>query len=242
MILYAFFKALMTALGSWAELRHDTLLYAKQSYTVTGMADTPYGYVEPYPHVYSRLASLTRMMRDGLESRGLLLEDFESRLTTAASNFEKLAEISVKELQNESILEYSSFIDYVGKSLYRLTRFDVGDDSHEEDRTAVIADVHTDLNSGKVLEVGVGDPYTIYVIVQDHKGNLYLTRGATFSYYEFEHPVTDRLTDEAWHNLLDTNPPDPPEWVQNSLNILLTLRNEKIIGVYYLKKCFLPIT
>ncbi len=221
-------KALMTTLGSWAELRHDTILYAKQSYTIPGVIwpDIHHGYVEPYPHVYSRLASLTRMMYDGLESRGLLLDDFESKLYWAAFHFEKLAEISVKELENKSIDSDLDYIDGVGGSLLEITTFDSEDpdSNEEEDRTAVIADVHT--CDDKVLEVGVGDPYTIYVVVQDHEGNLYLTRGATFSYYEFEHPSGDRLTDEAWYSMLDTNPPSPPQWIQTGLNIHTSVKFE----------------
>ncbi|MHA2075845.1 MAG: DUF3160 domain-containing protein [Candidatus Hodarchaeales archaeon] len=52
-------KALMTTLGSWAELRHDTILYAKQSYTYERSGSpTMQGYVEPYPQLYARLSSL----------------------------------------------------------------------------------------------------------------------------------------------------------------------------------------
>jgi len=85
--------------------------------------------------------------------------------------------------------------------------------STADDRMAVIADVHTDPNTGMVLEVGTGNPFVIYVIVQDHRGNLRLARGGTFSYYEFEQPMTERLTDEEWQDMLDNNPPSLPEWM-----------------------------
>ena len=63
-------KQLSTALGSWAELRHDTILYAKQSYTAeaTGLPPEVTGYVEPVPALYARLASLCRMMIEGLRA------------------------------------------------------------------------------------------------------------------------------------------------------------------------------
>src|SRR2546427_1854361 len=51
-------KQLHAALASWAELRHDTILYAKQSYTpgVTSVLPAPdRGYVEPVPEFYNRL-------------------------------------------------------------------------------------------------------------------------------------------------------------------------------------------
>ena len=62
-------KDLNAALGSWAELRHDTILYAKQSYARKGsmpLEKDTHGYVEPNPELYGRLASLTKMTYDGL--------------------------------------------------------------------------------------------------------------------------------------------------------------------------------
>lgn len=33
--------------------------------------------------------------------------------------------------------------------------------------------------------------------------------------YEFKHPMSDRLTDEAWRELLESDPPDNVEWYAN---------------------------
>jgi len=35
------------------------------------------------------------------------------------------------------------------------------------------------------------------------------------SYYEFKQPMDNRLTDEAWRDLLEANPPAKPEWISN---------------------------
>ena len=40
-------KNLNTQMASWTELRHDTLLYAKPTYTDPGLCVYPDGYVEP---------------------------------------------------------------------------------------------------------------------------------------------------------------------------------------------------
>jgi hypothetical protein len=218
-------KALMSTLASWAELRHDTILYAKQSYTYeTSAPPMMDGYVEPYPEVYSRLSSLVRLMSEGLNSRGLLLDRFESKLLGLGDIFDNLTTISIKELENEQLTEDD--IDYINWAGYRIANYATFNDpeadpwvSETDERMAVIADVHTDPNSGQVLEVGSGDPYTIYVIVQDEKGNLRLTRGGTFSYYEFKHPMNDRLTDEQWQDMIDNIPPDLPEWMTVTLPI-----------------------
>ena len=228
-------KALMTTLGSWAELRHDTILYAKQSYTYeTSLPPMRNGYVEPYPEVYARLASLVRLMQDGLESRGLLLDRFDSKLEGIATIFDKLVAISIKELENDPLTDDDLvFINHAGSSIAGYATFNDPEadpwTSETDDRMAVIADVHTDPNTGKVLEVGTGDPYVIYVIVQDHKGKLRLTRGGSFSYFEFKHPMEDRLSDEGWHEMLDTNPPDLPEWIQNILPIHTILQSQLML-------------
>jgi len=56
-------KDLHTALGSWTELKHDTILYAKQTMAEMGGGeppDLPRGWVEPNPPPRSRGSSTTR--------------------------------------------------------------------------------------------------------------------------------------------------------------------------------------
>ncbi len=48
-----------TQLASWTELRHDNLLYAKQSYTGIPVCSFPYSYVEPFPELYENLSLLS---------------------------------------------------------------------------------------------------------------------------------------------------------------------------------------
>ena len=38
------------------------------------------------------------------------------------------------------------------------------------------------------------------------EGHILLGVGPVFSYYEFKQPMDDRLTDEAWREILDSNP------------------------------------
>jgi hypothetical protein len=77
---------------------------------------------------------------------------------------------------------------------------------------AVIADVHTDPNTKKVMEVGVGNAMDIYVAAPI-EGRVVLCRGAIFSNYKFLQPMSNRITDEEWQGMLadETNPP-MPEW------------------------------
>jgi hypothetical protein len=79
----------------------------------------------------------------------------------------------------------------------------------------IVADVHTDLNTKQVLEEGVGSPFNIYIIIEDSKGYR-LCRGAVFSYYEFKHPLDDRLTDEKWQEMgKEGSRPNQPSWTKS---------------------------
>ncbi|GAG53100.1 unnamed protein product [marine sediment metagenome] len=69
----------------------------------------------------------------------------------------------------------------------------------------------TDPN-GFVLEEAIGKIFKIYVVVPVD-GELRLTEGGVFSYYEFPWPLSDRLTDTKWRELLSSDQkPDLPDW------------------------------
>jgi len=214
-------KDLHTWLGSWTELRHDTILYAKQSYTIMATSAMPEpepeqvrGYVEPQPEVYARLAALTAQMRAGLGGRGLLNDEMTRHLEGMETLLLALKTISEKELRGEPLTEAEyDTIRFIGGTLESLTTFSEeleGEITSEADeRLALIADVHTDTNTNQVLEEGVGDAFPIYVVVLV-EGQQVVTLGSVFSYYEFKWPIGDRLTDESWQAMSPR--PDRPAW------------------------------
>lgn len=213
-------KELATSSGSWAELRHDTILYAKQS---SSWESAPYypptlkGYVEPNPHLYARLAALARFMITGFDNRGILLDSFRQRLANLEYLLLNLKSISEKELTNDVLsAEEYVLIHKFGQIIETIITFpseEVGQFENEtDDQMPIIADVHTDALNGLVLEEGVGYPFDIFVIVPI-EDTLKVTRGAVFSYYEFSQPISDRLTDEAWQEMLKSdNPVKLPVW------------------------------
>ncbi|MHA1423950.1 MAG: DUF3160 domain-containing protein, partial [Candidatus Thorarchaeota archaeon] len=213
-------KQLSTALASWAELRHDTILYAKQSYTqeLTGMPELVRGYVEPVPALYARLASLCNMMITGLESRTLLSTLIETKLDRLHTLLLDLQTISIKELEGVSLTdEEYRLIESSGETLGSIVQMPTDDflTSDADDDMAVIADVHTDPNEGEVLEEGVGRPAVILVAVLVN-GEVILTQGGVMSYYEFTWPMNDRLTDESWQEMLDLGTEPPlPSWTES---------------------------
>lgn len=214
-------KALMTVMASWAELKHDTILYAKYPITSWGIPPKYKGYVEPYPEVYARLSSLMHYLIEGLDTSNLSIpQEFSSKLEVLESIFDRLTEISIKELNNEKLSDDDhNFITGFGYQISKAYDYLYQDMKVTKERSAIIADVAA--ANQVVLEVAVGDPYRIYVVVPDHRGRLYLTRGAALSYYEFNHPISDILNDEEWQQMLDTNPPDLPEWIADNIPIIL---------------------
>ncbi len=61
-------KDLNTQLASWTQLRHDTILYAKQSATALTICSFPDGYVEPRPRVWARLREMAGAMQAVVEA------------------------------------------------------------------------------------------------------------------------------------------------------------------------------
>jgi len=220
-------KELNTFLGSWSQLKHDTILYAKQVYAESGAGGPEEkddrGYVEPNPYVYARLASLLKMTNEGLEMRGLLTASMKDNLGKMEQLAVSLKTISEKELNNEKLTdnEYELIRSFggqlehfwleVNKDELAFKQSTSQRDYLNENPAAIVADVATDPN-GQVLEEGTGKISEIYVVVPID-GKLRIAKGGVYSYYEFTWPMSDRLTDKKWRELLNSSQaPALPSW------------------------------
>jgi len=76
-------------------------------------------------------------------------------------------------------------------------------------RTTLVTDVHTDLNTDRVLQEGVGRVRWLVAVDRNPDGTLSASIGPVFSHYEFVHKLSDRLTDEAWRELLASDGAPP---------------------------------
>ncbi|MCG9969885.1 DUF3160 domain-containing protein [Pelotomaculum terephthalicicum JT] len=217
-------KELNTYLGSWAELKHDTILYAKQVYAEAGGGGEQVddrGYVEPNPYLYARLASLVKMTGDCLLERELLNERDKESLERMETLVTALKTISEKELANTPLTdeEYELIRSYGGQLEHfwidALSDEGVDHRSAANDRpAALVGDVATDPN-GQVLEEATGRVFNIYAVVPVD-GKLRIAVGGVYSYYEFPWPLSDRLTDAKWHKMLDDGQAPPqPEWTKS---------------------------
>lgn len=228
-------KNLNAALASWAELKHDAILYAKQPFGAEcGGWDFPNpitkGYVEPNVTFWQKAIELVDMTQHALANFGVKssrLNDITQRMKEEA---QFLLNVSQKELRGQQLSkeEYDQ-IRIIGSTFENISLQLLSDEKTElnnwssvqgaDKKVALIADVYTanaDNNPSKsILYAGIGAADEIYVIVEID-GWLYLTRGAVFSYRQVQKGNAEpRLTDEEWQKMIESKPRlGQPQWMK----------------------------
>ena len=194
------YKDLNTALASWAQLKHDTILYAKQFGAECG-GNEPTDlrhYVEPNVNLYRRVKYLVGLTMDADEKYSLLNDEQKARLKDFDDMLEFLIKVSIEELKDETTSdEDNERLKVIGGEMENIFIAFNKDDSGEEfeippvDRdTANVADIQrigsnvVDKPEGSFLEVGSGRFSTIYVVYRLN-GKYYLGSGSVMNYYEF---------------------------------------------------------
>jgi hypothetical protein len=219
-------KDINSAIGSWVELKHATLLYAEQAMGGLGGGGieppiTSYTSVEPNPQVFARIAVVAVALQQGLEARGYFgmnylspMPSVRSALTSLALLSAQLAEMARKEVAGEplSYEELYFLQENFDGALWNI-RYTVEEWVTDPPETvALVADVASNPNAGLVLEEAIGGVDTIYVITNSPFG-LQLTRGGVYSTYEFTMPIDQRLTDDDWRAMVaQGQAPERPAW------------------------------
>ena len=228
-------KNLNASLASWAELKHDAILYAKQPFGAEcGGGDLPApivkGYVEPNVGFWKKAIELLDNTFELLKKQGMLTEKVSESTERMREEASFLLRVSEKELQGETLTEeeydqikcVGATFEYISLGLLRdPDQYLMGwDDVQESDKKmSLVADVYTANASNNpnqsILYEAVGDADEIFVVVEIG-GYLYLTRGAVLSYREFIRPIDEqRLTDEEWKKELESNPrKGMPDWMK----------------------------
>ena len=215
-------KKLECYLGSWTELKHDTVLYSKQFVAEMGGGDMDIlddrGYVEPEPQLYRSLSQLSTDTAEGLKQFAAIDDEDYKKMLELAEICDSLADISEKELRNETLTnEEYEFIRIYGGNLEHFWK-DSLDKSEEEYLNpdeypaALVVDVATDPN-GRVLEEAIGGISSIYVVFPID-GELHIAKGGVFTYYQFEVPISERMTDSTWRRKLGMELDDNMEYVE----------------------------
>ncbi len=232
-------EKLNTQLTSWAQLRHDNILYGKQSYTGGTGCSYPYTYVEPYPELYSKLALFA-------EKAGVFFDqvfanqvvECKERIVAYYQGYGeimgKLESIAQKELghrtpSEEEITFLKTMINgYMasGPSIsgwYTDLFFDL-EKALGFDFT--VADVHTqptDLDGsivGNVLHVGNGKINMGVFLAENtcNPGQYMAYAGPVSSFHQEVQSDFTRLTDQKWEEYFWSDQrPERPDWVSSYL-------------------------
>ncbi|MCI5674759.1 MAG: DUF3160 domain-containing protein [Ezakiella sp.] len=203
-------KEIITALGNYTELKHDTVLYSKQAGAEMGgpmeSENELLAYVEPNYKLYDKLAYLCEYIDSIVKAYGYeplfdLSDDEYSRFTSFKEFYEFLRDMSIKELENIPFTEEEGqtlrYIGGVMESFYFLSQYDP--DIYEAEPSSIVTDISQILDTGESLSIGTGLVDNIYVIV-NYAGKKYLTVGSVYSFHEF---LSDEpLTDTKWREML----------------------------------------
>ncbi len=210
-----------TQLASWAELRHDNILYAKQSYTGTVIqaCSYPYVYVEPIPQFFNEMKNLVLVTAYKFNSLSINLSQEINYLNRFAFIMDTLKSISEKELNKIELSEiekkflknilYSNPHICGGVNLngwYKTNLLYQNSAIGTASQNFVVADYHTSPSDedgnmvGWVKHAGTGSTNLCVVVAEiPNVGNVAFA-GPVSSYYEYTTTNFLRLTDDDWSN------------------------------------------
>lgn len=225
-------KTAQTQLASWAQLRHDTLLYAKQSYTGGVACEHPSAYVEPYPAFFAKLKTMGGLagqaltnvktkepwMKDSLAKFFADWQEHMGKLELAATH-----ELSGQGTTAEDVAFLKGVI--MAGNVCGVTysgwypKLFYGAESVDQFKPT-IADVHTNPNQGPlpgpdVLHVATGKVNLMVMTVDTCTGAETFV-GPVFRYHEVDWKKIERLSDQDWEKQIkDGTAPPPPAWTSS---------------------------
>jgi Protein of unknown function (DUF3160)/FlgD Ig-like domain len=217
-----------TQLASWAQLRHDFILYAKQSYTAGSLCSFPESYVEPIPKFFDAIKLFAENAAAKFQEP--LFQNYRAAdyFTMMAGIADTLSSIAQKELTKTALAESEKLFlktmlysegfcgaEFNGWYASLFYTGDMGIEGHD----MIIADVHTAPTDaagdpvGWVLHAGTG-PLNLAVVVADlPDGTTTAFVGPVLSYYEYLATNFTRLTDQEWASMYNVAPSLRPSFV-----------------------------
>lgn len=234
-------RMLSTQLASWAELRHDTILYVKQSYTAGAVCEFPDAYVDPYPEFYAKLGGLAEAV--GSAAQGLpdsaatlktSVQAWVANFKAVTANLQKMAEDQLTGTPHSA--ELMAFINDAVKWDEQalcggVTRSNLAgwylklylNEYAGLDYDPVVADVHTQPTDavgndvGRILHVGTGMPRLMVVTAETCQGPRAYA-GLAFSYGELITEDWERLNDTEWEATIAKSPFPDATWMSGVLS------------------------
>jgi hypothetical protein len=207
-------RIINTQFGSWAQLRHDTLLYVKQSYT--GGCDYPTGWVDAYPELWAALETVGDRMTEAVvgtpaeQNVGAFFANWKATMARLGSIAQGQLDGLPLSAEDQAFLHDTAIASEEGCVIaltgwYAGLFFEGSDAALEWDPT--IADVHTNpsedgpLAPPEVLHVATGNP------------NLMV-----FTAYEVLPGKLERYKDSDWQAMLQSGQKqERPRWTESFL-------------------------
>ena len=214
-----------TQLASWTELRHDNLLYAKQSYTGGIICSYPFSFVEPFPEFYASLKTYSEEAFNYFVSLNFPDPLKKTKIVGYFNKFVKVADtlktICEKELSGIPFSsEETLFLQRMlfesagcGSPVYNGWYPDLLYDDFSYNFKGliksdhIVADIHTTPTDcfgnyiGKISHVGTGTINLGVFITENYLGNSTAYIGPVMSFYEHRTEDFLRLTDEEWETI-----------------------------------------
>lgn len=220
-----------TQLAAWAQLRHDNLLYAKQSYTGGATCSFPLSYVEPLPQFFDAVKRYAATAAGTFSAPPFNDPWTAQYFSTLHGVADTLGSIALKELsliplqESERIFlqtmlyQTSGGCTVVWSGWYPRLFYAMVRESSLMSRNMVVADVHTAPTDeigtpvGWVVHAGTG-PLNMAVVAANvpGRGNTAFI-GPVMSYYEHVSTNFKRLTDEEWKSAYNLAPSFRPSFV-----------------------------
>jgi hypothetical protein len=219
-----------TQLASWAQLRHDYILYAKQSYSAGVICSFPQSYVEPIPGFYKAVKAFADSATAMFERAPLQSDRNRYFFATMSATVDTLRAIAEKELTRTPLTEAQDH--FLKTMLYEVPegctqgfrgwypRLFYTGESGLLQKDLIVADVHTAPTDaagspvGWVLHVGTG-PLNLGVVVATlPNGRMTAFIGPVMSYYEHVSTNFKRLTDEEWKTAYAVAPSFQPAFAK----------------------------
>jgi hypothetical protein len=215
-------------LASWAELRHDTILYAKQSYTAAAGCEYPDVLVEPSPAFFARLKAYAAK---GSEVMAALGGDAPTYGQSASSYFAHLGEVAgmleeMARMQEQGTPFTDAQMAFVNQTVNLIPGCgspagatgwyaSLFYNTNPITFSPTIADVHTQPTDeagnevGRVLHVGTGYARLMVLTANTCTGPRAYA-GLVSSYLEKVTEDWKRLDDPTWAASFSGSPPTTP--------------------------------
>jgi hypothetical protein len=233
-------------LASWSQLRHDNLLYAKQSYTGGFICSYPYSFVEPIPeffHAVKRYGDIASEEFNKISLDQNLKSIIQYYFTRFTATMDTLSSIAQKELDSEPLT--SNEIGFLHRMLYEsggcgklydgwYPRLFLSEDAEMLRTDFTVVDIHTvptdeDGNPiGWVLHAGTGMINMGVWIARTADNSTIAYVGPVMSYHEYTTTNFLRISDEDWKGSYLINS-TRPAWV--NLYLTDTLGNKLPAGI-----------